>query len=109
MLNDLTTEQSSLARYMSELSEKAYYAGWMSGLEYALWQLVLGQRDDYGHVTFSPEDAGVLRRLSQACGGWIVFDDAKEETWVPPAEWERRFSDWQASPAAGRGCNREDR
>ena len=85
---------------MSELSEKAYHAGWMTGLEYALWQLVLGQRGDYGHLTFSSEDAVTLRRQSQECGGWIVFDDDKEETWVPLSEWEGRFARWQAGPAA---------
>jgi hypothetical protein len=102
MLNELTTEQIALARQMSDLSEKAYYAGWMRGLEYALWQLVLGERGDYGHLSFGSDDAGILKRLSQACGGWIVFDDEKEETWVPLAEWERRFSTWQASSAAKR-------
>ena len=102
MLGDMTTEQTSLARYMSELSEKAYYAEWMTGLEYALWQLVLDERGAYGHLTFTSEDAAILRRLSQACGGWIVFDDEKEETWVPQSEWERRFARWRASPAGKR-------
>jgi len=100
MLNDLTTEQRALADCMSALSERAYYAGWMAGLEYALWQLVRGERTDYGHLTFSAEDARNLRHLSEACNGWIVFDDAREEAWVPLSEWESRFSQWLTSPAA---------
>ena len=89
MLKDLTPDQTRLAQLMSELSEKAYYAGWMSGLEYAL-------------STFSSQDVRNLLRLSEACGGWIVFDDETEETWVPLAEWKRRFASWQTCPAAKR-------
>jgi hypothetical protein len=42
MLSDLTPDQRALARYMSDLSEEAYCAGWMSGLEYALWDGLIG-------------------------------------------------------------------
>ncbi len=102
MLKDLTTDQIVLAQFMSELSEKAYYAGWISSLEYALWQVVLGQRGDYGYLTLSSEDAVKLRTLSEACGGWIVFDHEREETWLPISDWETRFLSWQTShPAAG--------
>ena len=38
MLRDLTPPQRQLADFMSDLSENAYCAGWMSGLEYALWE-----------------------------------------------------------------------
>ena len=102
MLKDLTPDQTRLAQLMSELSEKAYYAGWMSGLEYALWQVVLGQRADYGQSTFNSQDVSKLLRLSEACRGWIVFDDETEETWVPLAEWKRRFASWQTCRAAKR-------
>jgi hypothetical protein len=44
------------------------------------------------------EDAGTLRRLSEACGGWIVFDDVTEETWVNRSDWDRRFSAWPNGP-----------
>ena len=100
MLKDLTRDQTQLAQYMSDLSEEAYFAGWMLGLEYALWQVVVGQRGDYGHLTFTPEHAGKLQRLSAACGGWIVFDGENEETWVPRPEWEQRFAAWLNTPRA---------
>jgi hypothetical protein len=41
MLRDLTPAQCELAKYMSDLSEEAYCAGWMQGLEYALWQVLV--------------------------------------------------------------------
>jgi len=102
MFRDLTAEQAALAQYMSDLSEEAYCAGWMDGLEYALWQVVLGDRTDYGHLTFTPEHASTLRRLSASCRGWIVFDDDTEEIWVSQTNWESRFSDWLKSSAAKR-------
>jgi hypothetical protein len=100
MLKDLTEDQRALAQYMSDLSEEAYYAGWMEGLEYALWQVVLGERSEYGLLTFSPEHVSELRRLSASCAGWIAFEDEVGETWVSQPEWERRFSGWWGSLAA---------
>ena len=41
-------QQAELAKYMSELSEEAYAAGWMSHLEYNLWQVMKGEISDYG-------------------------------------------------------------
>ena len=95
MLKNLTPAQAELERYMSDLSEEAYCAGWMQGLEYALWEVVLGELGEYGRLVLSQEHRMRLRNLSQACGGWIVFDDESEETWIPTAEWEQRFSAWR--------------
>ena len=77
---------------MSDLSEEAYYAGWMDGLEYALWEAVLGVRREYGRLALTETHRARLRELSNSCGGWIVFDEATEETWLPLEEWEKRFS-----------------
>jgi hypothetical protein len=77
---------------MSDLSEEAYYAGWMDGLEYALWEAVTGVRREYGRLALTEAHRAHLRELSDNCGGWIVFDDDTEKTWVPLAEWKKRFS-----------------
>jgi hypothetical protein len=53
-------------------------------------QRLLGGGRQYGHLTLSDAHCERLRELSKACGGWIVFDDETEETWVPLAEWETR-------------------
>lgn len=95
MIADLNPDQQALADYMSELSEEAWYAGWMQGLEYALWEAVLGLRTDYGRLTMSEEHRTRLKRLSDACSGWIVFDEHTEETWVSLENWMIRFSSWQ--------------
>lgn len=81
---------------MSAVSEEAYSAGWMTGLEYGLWAAVLGVPYEGLHLDVSAGMRAYLLVLSDACGGWIVFDDTTEETWLPRAEWEHRFADRRA-------------
>src|SRR5688572_4869157 len=101
MYTDLTAQQRELADYMSSLSEDAYCAGWMAGLEYALWEAVLGIRSEYGFLDFDKKHRSRLHRLSDLCSGWIVFDDETGESWISRAEWERRFSGWASEQLSG--------
>ena len=48
MFGELTDSEKALAEYMSELSEEAFFAGWMEGLEYALWKAVVENPFTYG-------------------------------------------------------------
>lgn len=87
MLNDLTATQRELADYMSALSERAYDAGWVEGLEFALWRAVADDLFKYGQLELSREHAQQLSSLSQRCGGWIVFDKQHEESFVTLEQW----------------------
>jgi hypothetical protein len=93
MLADLSPDQRRLADYMSELSELAYCAGWMEGLEFALWEAVQGQRKQYGQMTFTEAQLQELSSLSERIGGWIVFDDQKEELFLPLEDWKHAFAE----------------
>jgi hypothetical protein len=88
MLADLTLDQRRLADYMSELSELAFCAGWMDGLEFALWEALQGRRRDYGRLAFTEDQRDELRMLFERAGGWIVFDDRTEESFLPLKQWE---------------------
>lgn len=91
MLASLTPQQRDLAVYMSELSELAYSAGWMEGLEQALWRGVTTGPFRYGHLTLTTEHVEKLKALSNACGGWITFDDHLEESFVPIEQWLEQY------------------
>lgn len=88
---DLTVKQRELAELMSEISGDCYCAGWMSGLEYALWNLVLypsGPRH-YGQSEVPLADIKQMDMLSQEIGGWIVWKD--DEDGLPLEEWGEYF------------------
>ena len=89
MLSDLTSSQKALAEYMSELSERAYSAGWMKGLEFVLWRAVVHGPFKYGRLELTCEHAQHLAALSENCGGWIFFHAEREEVFFPLNEWLR--------------------
>lgn len=91
MLKDLTQSQRALSDYISELSELAYNASWMNGVEFALWNAMVGQQKVYGRLELNEEIISRLKELSSACSGWIVFDDILEETFFPLNEWRKKF------------------
>ena len=87
----MTPEAETLKDFMSELSEEAYSAGWMSGLEYALWYAVLNGPLEYGRLSIDEVHIERLKELAGACAGWIVFEDRDSESWVPMPEWVATF------------------
>ena len=101
MLQDLTEEQRMLADFMSELSEEAYCAGWMDGLEFALWEAITGERASYGRLEFVETQLARLRALSSSCDGWIVFDEPDAETWISTRDWTLRFAEWRGGGRSG--------
>jgi len=92
VLADLTPMQRVLAHRMSEISEDTYCAGWLINLEYELWQsLVDGPGEYFSAVTEAEIEE--LRVLSDACGGWIVWDkDRGGQTFVPLDQWLAIFA-----------------
>jgi hypothetical protein len=88
MLTDLTPPQKELAEYMSSLSELAFCAGWMDGLEFALWRAATQALLTYGQLQLTQEQAQRLNDLSHRCGGRIFFHDDQQETFATAAEWQ---------------------
>ncbi len=91
MIEELSQEQKNLAEYMSELSEEAYEAGWMLGLEYALWLALENGPRSFGRLFISQEIILQLSEYSKKCGGWIVFDDNTEETYIDVESWKNMY------------------
>ena len=91
MLADLLAPQRSLADYMSELSEAGWSAGWLAELEFDLWRAVIEGPQRYGRLDITQEHINKLRSLSQVCGGWIIFGDKTEETFIDFVTWQRLY------------------
>lgn len=53
---------------MTGISEENWCAGWMSGLEYSLWEVKPGT--EYGQGAITERQATLLRLLSEECDGW---------------------------------------
>ena len=101
MLNDLTAAQQRLANYMSELSECAFSAGWIEGLEVALWQALPDKPFKYGSLELTSAHLNRLTELSTDCGGWIYFDDEDEETFVSFDDWRHQLVRFEADACNG--------
>ena len=91
----MTPQQYVLRSIMSQISEDTYCAGWLIDLEYRLWAAL---HDEPGAFPLNEQEREALRWLSQACGGWIYWDDGlKNEAWIAHKAWAERYADWRAS------------
>ncbi len=92
MIEELKGKTRELADYMSELSEEAYTAAWMEGLEYALWYAVENGPRTYGRLEINEQHIATLKSLSGSIGGWIYFDEETEETSISSENWKNKYS-----------------
>lgn len=90
---------------MSAISEDCWCAGWLSGNEYTLWEILHGDRHEYGRAAVSYEDLEELWVLSQQANGWIWTGHGRQYTpqLVTFAQWRVLFAEArkvarQASP-----------
>ena len=97
MINDLAAPQRELDALMSCMSEQAWSAGWMDGLEYDLWKAVKSPPCKVGRLQLTSTRCDRLMQLSDQCGGWIAFDDEREEIFVPLAQWLTRYENLVSS------------
>lgn len=94
-------KQDALYRLMSEISEHCYCAGWLSGNEYTLWEMVADPAASrhYGMDDVEERDIQAMREISAEIGGWIRWVDDHDDPTLPSSEWGPRFiaiDDWKA-------------
>jgi hypothetical protein len=70
---------------MTGISEEFWCAGWMAGLEDALWRVQPGTK--WGQGTISERQALLLRLLSEECDGWWRWEDNAGPVFVKLADW----------------------
>lgn len=105
---DLTPDARALMEAMSDISEDRWCAGWLTGLEYCLWQAITTDGVPQDGMRGAPLTAAAVARLwmlAYRAGGWIRWADG--EVFVPFAEWESLYaahmnwrdpSEWGAWP-----------
>jgi hypothetical protein len=78
-----------LRTLMSDISEEYWCAGWLSGLEFTLWQLLNGGQREIGMFgrDVSEDQVADLKRLSEQAGGWWYYNDKDGETFIPIKDW----------------------
>lgn len=84
----LTKEQNELADYMSKISERCYFSGWMKNLEYVLWDTIYSGPRKYGQDFITNNDISELLRLSGNANSWIIFDNEAEELALNLVDWK---------------------
>ncbi len=93
-------------KYMSDISENHYCAGWLVDLEYHLWDILSGKTREFGLGTVSDEVVADLKELVSVTGIWprhkckiemsfnpdgLVEDQYDWYEFIPIAEWEARL------------------
>ena len=87
-----------LRQKMSEISEDCWAAGWLVDNEFTLWEILQGERIDYGGFAVGHGDREELRVLSQLANGWIwTGPDGKfTPQLVSFGEWHSIIAKWRA-------------
>ena len=95
--DDFDEKQRELYETMSDISEDCYCAGWMIGLEFALWSALQDGDRRYGFSEMDAQQLAKCRELAKELDGWIVWVDDDTDPNLPAAEWGPRFlsmSEW---------------
>ena len=90
-------KQCELRDVMNGISEDCYCAGWMIGLEYAIWNALQSGDRKYGMGEIDENELERCRVLSSELDGWIIWIDDLEIDDLPVNEWGPYFvsmGDW---------------
>lgn len=96
-MTDEMTPKQELLYAMGKISEDQWCAGWYSGLEYVLWDLVTNRRDTVGHMTKreAKHIGDYLEELADEAGGWWAWQDDGNHgaAFIEIADWKKMVAD----------------
>jgi len=83
---------------MSDISEDAYCASWMSKCEYGIWEAI-HTNGHYGMTVIARDEAMRLRVISRLIGGWVQWEwgNSDDPVFVPMDEWQRMSELWNGA------------
>lgn len=85
--DNFNAKQHELYKCMSDISEDCYCAGWMMGLEFAIWAALQDGDHRYGMGKMDAEQLEICRELAKELNGWIIWVDDDTDPALPIAEW----------------------
>lgn len=88
---EFNEKQQELYDTMSFISEDCYFASWIMGNEYGIWNALQTVNRSYGDGEISDYGIDKLRQLSQELGGWIIWVDDEDLPDMPIDDWGPRF------------------
>jgi hypothetical protein len=92
LYKDFNDGQAKLYQLMSDISEDCWFAGWMMGNEYAIWECMHSGDLRYGFTEMDDALLNQVRELGKQLQGWIVWDDASGDVaFVNVTEWMGRL------------------
>ena len=101
MIRDLGPSQRTLAELISAISERAWCSGWQAGMEFELWAAMRSEAGGARPLSLGADERETPDAGERGLRRWIVFDNEREETFVPFAEWTARYSVWAARMRSG--------
>jgi hypothetical protein len=66
--------QWGLLCLMTGISEEFWSAGWIIGLEFALWDAIQGGEREIGRGLLTERQRTLLKLLSEEANGWWIYD-----------------------------------
>jgi hypothetical protein len=62
----------------------------MQGIEREVWRAMHAPGFGGAPLSLTIEEVQQLYAMSAKCGGWIVFDEVQQESFIPIEEWKAR-------------------
>jgi hypothetical protein len=79
---------AELRRAMEAIGRRAWGRSDAEPLEYVLWHALIHGPLRLGRTELTEADLAELRRLSDACGGWVMVDRSGHVRWLPVEAWQ---------------------
>jgi hypothetical protein len=95
----LTPDAHRLRDLISDISERCYYAGWMTDTEFHVWRLsTTGGTWGVSSAEELRDQLAELMRLATQLDRWIVRTESEKSNneAVSLAEWKWRYDDWKS-------------
>lgn len=95
--------RDTLFRMMADISEDCWCAGWLSDLEFTLWEALTTGGIESGWCMVEERDLTRMKYLQKIAGGWWIWPLGEDrQRFVATEEWLAIFAKGKESTAGSR-------